>query len=168
MGQAPHRRIEQDPGAEVRVRLCGYAVAPDERLALSRVEVDRPGPSYTVDTLGLLRERSPENELTLILGADQAARLASWREPERVLSLATVAVATRAGLEREEVLRRLDGLAGRERITFFDMPRIDVSSTLVRERAASGRPIRYLVPDKVADHVEAKRLYGATVPVSAE
>ena len=168
MGQAQHRRIEQDPGEEVRVRLCDYAVAPDQRLDLSRVEVDRPGPSCTADTRRLLRERSPETEPTLILGADQAATLASWREPEVVLSLATVAVAARAGLEREAVLRQLGGLAGRDRITFFEMPRIDVSSTLVRERAGSGRPIRYLVPDRVAEYVEANRLYGATVPVSAE
>ena len=168
MGQAPHREIEQDPGVEVRVRLCDLAVAPDDRLAVSRVEVERPGPSYTVDTLRLLRERSPEDELTLILGADQASRLPSWREPEGVVSLATVAVAARGGLEREAVLRQLEGLDGSERIAFFDMPRVDISSTLVRERAASGRPIRYLVPDRVAAYVEAERLYGATVPVSAE
>ena len=168
MGQAPHRQIEQDPGPEVRVRLCEHGVAPDDRLTLSRLEVDRPGPSYTVDTLRLLRERSPEDELALILGADQAVRLASWHDPEGVLSCAEVAVAARGGLEREAVLRHLDRLAGSEGISFFEMPRVDVSSTLVRERVASGRPIRYLVPDRVADYVEANRLYGATVPVSAE
>ena len=64
-----------------------------------------------------------------------------------------MAVAEREGLEREAVLRSLEGLDGRERIAFFDMPRIDISSSLVRERAASGRSIRYLVPDKVADYV---------------
>ena len=168
MGQAPHREIEQDPGAEVRVHLCERAVAPDDRLVASRIEVDRPAASYTVDTLRLLRERSPEDELTLILGADQAVQLPSWREPEGVLSLATVAVADRGGLEREAVLRHLEGLSGSERIAFFDMPRVDLSSTLVRERAASGRPIRYLVPDTVADYVEEEGLYGASVPVSAE
>ncbi len=168
IGHPPHREIEHDPGAEARVRLCGYAIAGDDRLDLSRIEVDRPGPSYTLDTLRLLRERSPEDELTLILGADQAAQLASWRDPESVLSLATVAVAAREGLEREAVLGHVHALAGSERIAFFDMPRVDVSSTLVRERAASGRPIRYLVPDKVADYVKANRLYGETLPVSAE
>ena len=168
MGEAPHREIDQDPGAEVRARLCDLAVAADDRLAVWRVEVDRPGPSYTVDTLRLLRERSPQDELTLILGADQAQRLASWRDPEAVLSLATVAVAARGDLQQGAVLRRLESLAGSERIAFFEMPRIDVSSTLVRERVGSGRPIRYLVPEQVADHVQANHLYGATVPVSAE
>ena len=168
MRQAPHREIDGDPGADIRFRLCQAAVAGDHRLAVSRIEVDRPGPSYTVDTLRLLRERSPEQELTLILGADQAERLATWRDPDGVLSLAAVAVAERGDLEREAVMGKLDCLAGSERIAFFEMPRIDISSTLVRRRAASGRPIRYLVPDTVAEYVEAEGLYGATVPVSAE
>ena len=168
MGQAPHREIDRDPGAEVRLRLCERAVAGDDRLAASRIEVDRPGRSYTVETLTLLRESSPEDELTLILGADQAQDLPTWRDPEGVLALATVAVAARAGLDEEAVLRRLDGVAGSERVAFFEMPRVDISSTLVRERVASGRPIRYLVPEPVAREVEEIGLYGATVPVSAE
>ncbi len=162
-GQAPHRQIEQDPGPEVRVRLCDCVADSDDRLAVTRIEVDRAGPSYTVDTLRLLRERSPEDELTLILGADQAARLPSWREPEGVVSLATVAVAARGGLEREAVMRRLEGLAGAERLAFFEMPRIDVSSSLVRERAAEGRPIRYLVPEGVRAEIEARGLYRSPV-----
>ena len=168
MGQAPHREIDGDPGAEVRVRLCEYATASDDRLAVSRLEVDRPGPSYTVDTLRLLRERTPEDTLTLILGADQAQRLPSWRDPAGVLSFATVAVAARGDLQQEAVMRQLDGLPGGERVVFFEMPRVDVSSTLIRERAACGRPIRYLVPDGVAEYVDAHRLYPPTVPVSAE
>ena len=167
VGAPPHREIEQDPGAEVRVQLCDYATAADARLALSRIEVDRDGPSYMADTLRLIGERSPDDELVLILGADQAAALPEWHEPETVLELATVAVASREGMEREAVRRRIEPLAGHLRTVFFDMPRIDVSSTLVRERAAAGRPIRYLVPDKVANYIGAKSLYGST-PVTAE
>jgi nicotinate-nucleotide adenylyltransferase len=66
------------------------------------------------------------------------------------------------------VLRRLERLNGHERIEFFDMPRLDISSSLVRERAAAGRPIRYLVPDKVANYIGAKSLYGSSTPVAAE
>ena len=168
VGVPPHRAIAQDPGAEVRVQLCDYAVAADARFALSRIEVDREGPSYMADTQRLLGERSPGAELVLILGADQAASLTEWHEPESVLDLSTVAVAAREGMEQEAVLRRLEGLAGHERIEFFDMPRIEVSSTLVRERAAAGRPIRYLVPDKVANYIGAKSLYGSSTPVAAE
>ena len=168
VGVPPHREMEHDPGAEVRVQLCDFAVAADARFGLSRVEVDRDGPSYTADTLRLISERSPGDDLVLILGADQAAALPDWREPEAVLELATVAVASREGMEREVVLRRVEPLVGHERIEFFDMPRLDISSTMVRERAAAGKPIRYLVPDKVANYIGAKSLYGASTPVVAE
>ena len=162
VGSAPHREIPQDPGAEARFTMCDYATAGDERFGLSRIEIERDGPSYTVDTLRELRERSPEDELFLILGGDQAAAMpTNWREPEEVMRLATVAVAERADSDRARVEQ---ALAGMGEPAFFDMPRIDVSSTLVRERAASGRPIRYLVPDKVANYIGAQSLYGASVP----
>jgi nicotinate-nucleotide adenylyltransferase len=162
VGQAPPREIPQDPGAEVRFQMCDYATAADERFGLSRIEIDREGPSYTVDTLRRLRERSAGDELVVILGGDQAAAIPTvWHEPEEVLRLATVAVAERVGGDRDRVQQ---ALAGKAEVVFFDMPRIEVSSTMVRERAASGRPIRYLVPDKVANFIGAQSLYGASVP----
>ncbi len=161
VGEAPHRELARDPGGEVRARLCDRATASDPRLAVSRIEVDRPGTSYTVDTLRLLRSRDPAEKPVLILGADQASRLGSWREPEAVLELAQVGVATRGGVQREEVVAALDGLPIEGRIEFFDMPRIDVSSSLVRERVAASLPIRYLVPDAVASEIAAEGLYGA-------
>jgi len=167
VGEAPHREVEGDPGPVVRARLCERAVAADPRLEVSRVEVDRAGPSYTADTLRLLAGSAPDDELTVILGADQAAALGSWHEPEAVLSLARVAVASREGMEREAVTRRLHGLAGHERVEFFDMPRVDVSSSLVRSRLAEGLPVRYLVPDAVAEEIEALGLYGAPAAARA-
>lgn len=161
VGRAPHRDIPQDPGPEVRFQMCDYATAADERFGVSRIEVDREGPSYTADTLRELRERSPEDELVLILGGDQAAALAAWHEPGEVMRLATIAVAERADSDRARVEAAIGGQAD---LRFFEMPRIDVSSTMVRERAASGRPIRYLVPDKVANFIGAQSLYGASVP----
>ena len=147
--------------------MCEYAIDGDARLGVSRIEIDRPGPSYTVDTLRSLRERAPDDELYLLIGGDQAAALAGWREPEELLSLAVVAVAERDQWRREEITDRLGALCSPDRIAFFDMPRIDISSTLVRRRAAEGRPIRYLVPDKVANHIGARSLYGASTPVGA-
>ncbi len=167
VGQAPHRSLDEDPGPEVRARLCELAAGGDARLAVSRIEVERPGPSYSADTLDLMRDASPDDELFLILGADQAASLGSWHEPERVLELATVAVAEREGMERESVLRRLEALPGADGIEFFAMPRLDVSSSLVRERVASGLPIRYLVPDAVADCIQTERLYRSSSPAAA-
>jgi nicotinate-nucleotide adenylyltransferase len=169
VGEAPHREVEQDPGPELRLRMCDYAIAADARFAASRIELDRSGPSYTVDTLRELREQAPERDLFLILGADQAAALPAWRQPEEVLELATVAVAERDGRRREEVRRSVASLpAAPHRLVFFDMPRVDVSSTVVRRRAAEGLPIRYLVPDKVASFIEAQSLYGSSTPVAAE
>jgi nicotinate-nucleotide adenylyltransferase len=159
MGQAPHREISPEPGPEVRLQLCRLAAEGADWLSVSDIEVRRQGASYTADTLAAMREQAPDDELTLILGADQAADLGSWREPERVLSLAAVAVAAREGMEREAVLRRLDGLGQDATISFFDMPRIDVSSTLVRERLSERRPVRYLVPDGVRNVVEQRGLY---------
>ena len=83
VGQAPHREIPQDPGREVRFQMCDYATAADERFGLTRIEIDREGPSYTADTLRALRERSPEDELVLLLGGDQAAALATWHRARR-------------------------------------------------------------------------------------
>lgn len=161
VGRAPHREIPQDPGPEVRFEMCEFATAADERFGLSRIEIERDGPSYTADTLRELRERSAEDELVLILGGDQAAALPAWHEPAEVMRLAAIAVAERAESDRARVEEAIGGQAD---LRFFDMPRIDVSSTMVRERAASGRPIRYLVPDKVANFIGAQSLYGASVP----
>jgi nicotinate-nucleotide adenylyltransferase len=157
-GQAPHRVVEADPGPRERLRMAQLAAAGDVRLEASAIEVDRPGPSYMADTLRILRETTAA-EPTLILGADQAKRLATWHDPERVLELARVAVADRDGVGRDDVVAALDGLAGADAIEGFPLARIEVSSTLVRERVAAGLPIRYLVPDAVADHVAEQGLY---------
>lgn len=146
--------------------MCDYAVAADERFRLSRIEVDREGPSYTVDTLRAIREAAPGDELVLILGGDQAAALPGWHEPAEVIALvASIGVAEREEARRPLVLAALSSLPGAaEKAEFFDMPRIDISSTLVRRRAAGGMPIRYLVPDKVANYIGARSLYRASVP----
>lgn len=160
MARAPHREIEPEPGAQVRLRLVELAVQGDVRLDACPLEVDRGGRSFTVDTLRALRDRGPADERFLILGGDAAAGLPSWREPEEVLRLATVAVAEREGWERERVLSALEGLPGAaERVVFFEMPRIDVSSSLVRARAAEGLPVRYFVPDLVAEEIAERGLY---------
>jgi nicotinate-nucleotide adenylyltransferase len=156
----PHKEVEFDPGVAHRVALCRQAVAGDPRLSVSTIEADVPGRSYTVDTLRKLNERHPEDELTFILGGDQACELLAWREPEAVLELASLGVAEREGVRRADVCEALDGLPGvPDRLRFFDMPRLDISSSLVRRRVAAGRPIRYLVPDAVASYIADEGLY---------
>ncbi|HEY4278508.1 MAG TPA: nicotinate-nucleotide adenylyltransferase [Conexibacter sp.] len=159
-GEPPHKQVAPgDPSPEQRYELCLRAVEGDDRFTVSRAELDRPGRSYTVDTLRLLRERDPGDELTFIVGGDMAASLPSWHDAEAVLELATLAVAERRGAMRAAIEQALAPLAGSERVVFFDMPRFDLSSSEVRERVAEGRPIRYLVPDAVAQTIAANGLY---------
>jgi nicotinate-nucleotide adenylyltransferase len=158
----PHKVIEVEPGVEHRVAMCKAAVAADPTLAVSLVDVRRDGPSYTVDTLRQLHADAPGDELTFIVGADMAHSLPTWREPEAVLDLATIAVVGRADLARAAVDEQVAGLRGvPERLRFFDMPRMDISSSLIRARIAAGLPVRYLVPDPVAAHIEREALYVA-------
>jgi nicotinate-nucleotide adenylyltransferase len=156
--QPPHKGIEADPGVEHRVELCRRAVEAEDRLDVSLVEAEVPGPSYTVDTLRKLHERSPGDELTFIVGGDMALSLPAWREPEAIFELAELGVAEREGVRRADIAERLSGL-GSDRLRFFDMPRLDISSSLIRRYVAAGRPIRYLVPDAVAAYIEETGLY---------
>jgi nicotinate-nucleotide adenylyltransferase len=159
MGQAPHREIGDDPGRDARFELCEAAVTGDGRMEVSRLEVDREGPSYTVDTLEALRSERPDDELFWILGGDQAAKLRSWRDPDRVLELATIVAAERGAWRRPGIFVEASHLRNSGRLLFFDMPPIGVSSTMVRRRIARGQPVRYLVPDPVAELIEERGLY---------
>jgi nicotinate-nucleotide adenylyltransferase len=155
----PHKVMDDDPGPDERFELCRLATAKDERFAVSRLELDRGGPSYTVDTLREIHATSPGDELTFVIGGDNARSLGAWREPEAVLELATVAVAEREGVGRREIAEAVAGLSGGDRLAFFDMPRLDVSSSAIRRRVRQGRPIRYLVPDDVARVIGARGYY---------
>jgi nicotinate-nucleotide adenylyltransferase len=155
----PHKPVEHEPGPHHRLELCRRAVADDDRFDVSDLELLRDGPSYTVDTLKELSSRAPDTEYFLIVGGDIAVGLAQWREPERVLGLATLAIAKRRGTSREAVQAALDRLRGGDSARFFEMPRIGVSSTMIRHRVKVGQPIRYLVPDRVEQYIEQEGLY---------
>ncbi len=155
----PHKEAGGDPGPAARLMMCELAVAGDERLRASSLEVDRGGPSYTVDTLRSLHDRSPEDELTFIVGADMARSLGGWREPAEVLRLARLAVAGRDGASAAEVERAVAPWHDGSRLAFFDMPRIDISSSMVRARIAEGRPVRHLVPDAVLGAIDEHGWY---------
>ena len=158
-GIPPHKPVEDEPGAEHRLELCRLAVGDDDRFTVSDLELRRDGPSFTVDTLDVLKSQSPSDDLFLILGGDIAAGLPKWHEPERVLELATVAIAKRRGTAKAAVDQALAQLKGGERARFFQMPRIGISSTMVRRRVRAGQPIRYFVPDGVMHYIETHGLY---------
>jgi nicotinate-nucleotide adenylyltransferase len=156
----PHKALADEVGIEHRLAMCRLAAAGHgEWLAVSELEANRAGPSYTVDTLREIHASRPGDELTFIVGGDMAWSLPTWREPEAILELARIAVAERVGARREEVREQLAGLKGAERVRYIDVPRMDVSSAALRQRVRGGHPITFLVPDGVSDYIDERRLY---------
>jgi nicotinate-nucleotide adenylyltransferase len=147
----PHKQHENVTESGLRLRMIQAAAAHDARFEVSDAEVRRTGPSYTVDTLRDLHEKRPNDDFFLLLGVDQVLEFSTWREPEEILRLARLAMLERAGVEH------LD--AGDIVHQTVPVTRVDVSSTLVRERVAAGRSIRYLVPESVEKIIAAERLY---------
>jgi nicotinate-nucleotide adenylyltransferase len=158
-GEAPHKRILDDPGRELRLAMTRLAAADDPRFGVSTLEVEREGPSYTYETLELLAAERGEPELVFVMGADAAVGLESWRRPERVVELARLAVARRSGVSDADIGAVLRSLGAEGRATMLEMPQFGVSSSAVRERAAAGRPLRYLVPEAVARFIEERGIY---------
>jgi nicotinate-nucleotide adenylyltransferase len=158
-GHAPHKRIADDPGMEARMDMTRLAAADDDRFSVSALEVEREGPSYTYETLEALAGERGDRELVFVMGADAAVGLESWRKPERVVELAGLAVARRAGVSDVDVAESMRSLGCEGRATMLEMPQFGVSSSAVRERAKQGRPLRYLVPDAVADFIAERGIY---------
>jgi nicotinate-nucleotide adenylyltransferase len=157
--QAPHKEIEDDPGAEVRLEMAGLAADGEDGVEASDLEVGRDETSYSYRTLELLTEREPENEFFFLLGADVAAGLASWKEPARVLELARLGVVPRPGVGLGAGQPALARLGASDRAEIIDMPLCGASSTTVRQRAREGRPLRHLVPDPVVRLIGERGLY---------
>jgi nicotinate-nucleotide adenylyltransferase len=158
-GEAPHKLIADEPGRELRLAMTRLAAADDSRFSVSTLEVEREGPSYTYETLELLAREKGDTELVFVMGADAAVGLESWRMPERVVELARIAVARRAGVSEADVAAVMRSLGADGRATMLEMPQFGVSSSAVRERASTGRPLRYLVPEAVARFIEEKGIY---------
>ena len=158
-GRAPHKEIEDDPGAEVRLELARLAAVGEDGLDASDLEVGRDEVSYSYRTLELLAEEEPGRELYFLLGADMAAGLASWREPERVVELARLGVVPRPGVGIGAVRSALERLGAADRAEIIEMPLCGASSTTVRQRVRQGKPLRHLVPDRVIGLIGERGLY---------
>ena len=138
-------------GADQRLAMTKMLAEGDPRFDVDSIEIDRGGLSYTVDTLTALTQRWPSAELFWLVGADIVSSFAQWREPDRIVELATVVVLQRAGDEAGGTLPvGMRCLATR---------RIDVSSTEIRQRVREGKSVRGFVPDAVAEYIAAERLY---------
>jgi nicotinate-nucleotide adenylyltransferase len=167
----PHKSAMADPGPEHRLAMCALAVAGEVGLSVSPLEIERGGPSYTVDTLRDIHASDPDAELTFIVGADIARTLPEWREPAEILQLARLAVAARGGCSPEDVLETVASVshadggprAGGDRATpevrFLALPVMDVSSSAIRGRVARGEPVEQLVGSAVAGYIAEHGLY---------
>jgi nicotinate-nucleotide adenylyltransferase len=158
-GRAPHKEIEDDPGSEIRLEMAGLAAEDEDGVEASGLEVERDEVSYSYRTLELLTEQEAGNELFFLMGADMAAGLASWKEPERVIELARIGVVPRPGVGLGAVDSALERLGASDRAEIIDMPLCGASSTTVRQRAREGKPLRHLVPDPVIRLIGERRLY---------
>jgi nicotinate-nucleotide adenylyltransferase len=147
--------------AEHRLAMLRLALASDSYFEVCMLEVERPGPSYTVDTLeALRRQHGPGLELYFILGEDALHDLPNWKDPERIVTLAWLAVAPRAQGSTPTTSDREAGVSGlSQRIVAIDMPIIDISSTALRARARAGLSLRYLVPLAVEEYIGRHGLY---------
>jgi nicotinate-nucleotide adenylyltransferase len=144
--------------AEHRFMMCVIATSPDPTFRVSRIEIDREGPTYTLDTLHALKAERPRDELFFITGADAILQILTWRDPEAVLREARFIAATRPGYDLDRLEKELpEGLE--DRVAIMEIPALAISSTDVRLRAREGRPTRYLVPAGVAEYIEKNELY---------
>ena len=159
-GHPPHKPRQPITPAHHRLRMIELAIAPSPCIAISRVDLDRPGPSYTADTLELLRaELGPDAQLFFIQGADLLADILTWHQPQRLIQLCHLAVVERPGVEidLEHLEEHLPELASR--VHWVRMPGLDISSRDLRARVRDGRPISYLVPRAVEAYILEQNLY---------
>lgn len=157
----PHKLDQLISPAEHRSAMVLLATMNHPRFVVSRVELDRPGPSYTVDTLRLLRQEYPVATLFFITGADAVLDFDNWREPVELLRLCHMVVVSRPGCDRERLREKVDSLERETgcRIEELAAPALDISSRELRRRVAEGKSLRYLVPREVRDYVLKHGLY---------
>ena len=159
-GQPWQKQDRDVTPAEHRYLMTMVATASNPRFTVSRVDIDRAGPTYTIDTLRDLRELYPESELFFITGADALNSIMSWRDWEEMLEMARFVGVTRPGYELSK-----DGLPAdsRDEVELVEIPAMAISSTGCRQRARAGEPVWYLVPDGVVQYIAKNNLYS---PVS--
>ena len=159
-GVPPHKPSGSVTPVEHRLAMVEAAVFDNPDFEVSTIEIDRPGPSYTVDTVEALAREHPGTLLHLILSAETFAELPTWHEPDRLFEAARVAVVPREGYPPPDPAWLATAFPGREgRVDYLESPRLGLSSTAIRARVAAGRSIRYLVPDIVEAYIADNRLY---------
>lgn len=159
-GQPPHKLNYEVSCAEARYEMTVLATAGNPAFEVSRLELDRPGPSYAADTMEQLRRRvGSDARLYLIVGLDAMLEFRTWHDPERVAAQTDFIVVSRSGFDPAQLRREL-GEDLMSRVYSLDMPEVGVSSTELRRRAAEGESLLYLTPQPVIRYLEMHGLYG--------
>lgn len=160
-GDPPHKRKTSKSPADHRRAMVALAIEPDPNFALCPVDLDRPGPHYSTDTVRLIREAYElgPNDCFFIIGGDSLADLPGWHQPDRLIQLCRLAVVHRPGYQPDiaALTREIPGLAGR--LTWVEMPQLEISGSAIRARVRAGRSIRYQVPDRVWTYIRQHNLY---------
>ena len=162
--QPPHKLNISISPAKSRCEMIDFAISGNAAFRLSTIKLDRAGPSFTVATLEQLKADDASRELFLLIGADSFRDLPSWREPARILELATIVAVNRGDRPLPDCwpLRTICGDLADTRIINVGMPAIDISATDIRRRVSEGRSIRYLVPRAVEASIQQNKLYRAS------
>jgi nicotinate-nucleotide adenylyltransferase len=150
--------------AHHRLAMVERAIAGNPRFGLSRVDMDRPGPHYSVDMLRLLHQQFPEADFFFLIGSDSLRDLPTWSRPAELIELATLGVMRRPGAapDLEDLEGKIPGL--RQRLVWIDAPLVEISATVIARRIASGQSVRYQVPDAVRLYIEQNGLYRNNKP----
>lgn len=158
----PHKQDETITPVTHRLAMLERALAGNERFAISRADIDRPGPHYSLDMVQIIQTEYPQAELYFVMGGDSLRDLPQWHRPEEFVKRCWLAVMRRPGTEIDPAIHEaiIPGLA--QRVIMIDAPLIDISSTDITQRRIQGKSIRYFVPDLVLDYIEAHQLYGAS------
>jgi nicotinate-nucleotide adenylyltransferase len=159
VGVQPLKQEERSSTPEHRVHMVELAIADNPRFALSRADLDRPGPHYTVDLLAIIQRQYPEAVLWFIMGEDSLNDLLRWRDPAHVIQLARLAVLRRPGYEPDWPTLDCALPELRARLDWIEHPELDISATDIRQRVQRGLSLDALVPPKVIEFIRAQHLY---------
>ena len=160
----PHKGGKKLSRFDQRKEMLELAIAGNEKFKVEPMEADRPGPSFTIDTLEEIQKRKPNDELFLIIGGDSALEFSTWKDPAKIASLATIIVRIRPGVimptEQEFISQLGKELGVQPKVIFVaGPPYLDVSSSLLKERVSNNKSVRYLLPRAVEVYIQQKKLY---------
>ncbi len=160
-GQPPHKAGKTVTAAEHRYLMTLLATETNPQFFCSRIEIDRQGYTYTIDTIQQLKKMNPETDIYFITGADAFSEILTWKDPELLLSSCHFVAATRPGYSRKQAAPQIEAIMNRHKNTlhYLEVPALTISSSDIRKRVSEGRPIKYLLPEAVETYIEKHGLY---------